>query len=359
MLCLSPNGSTLAEATHPADVVLVGTSEGVVRLEKQQDEWRVGQRALPEDHISALLPVADQDAVFAGIHHGTVRISRDQGRTWQVCDHGFQHHHVYTLNCVTRGGSTRLYAGTEPAHFYESGDLGQSWRELDSLMAVPNKDRWSFPAPPHIGHVKHIAFDPWDPHVIYVCVEQDGIYRSFDAGETWDWISRDIYPDVHRVVISAQHPNRLHVPGGDGLYASEDGGRTWTHVINRVGRIAYPDALVAHPRLPALMYMAGARTTPPEFAKTGDADSRVARSQDGGRSWEMLGDGFPDHMQANIEAMTMAVWPAGHRVFAGTTDGEVFCSLEGGRRWRRIARGLPPISKLGHHEVLQRGRKSG
>jgi photosystem II stability/assembly factor-like uncharacterized protein len=134
---------------------------------------------------------------------------------------------VYTLSAVRVEGRIKLYAGTEPPHLYESDDLGESWHELPALLDVPNAcEDWTYPPPPHIAHIKNIAFDPWDPHVMYVCVEQGGVYRSDDGGRSWDWLSKDIYSDVHRLLIRPSDPNHLYVTGGDGLYASRDAGRT-------------------------------------------------------------------------------------------------------------------------------------
>jgi photosystem II stability/assembly factor-like uncharacterized protein len=127
-------------------------------------------------------------------------------------------------------------------------------------------------------------------------------------------------------------------------------------------RIGYPDALVMHPRRERLMFMAGAKDNPWSFDREGAADSRIARSQDGGMTWEILQHGFPFisslHLRANVEAMTMEADKEDYRVFAGTTDGEIYCSGEGGRSWLKIIDGLPPVSKLFHYEALERGAKN-
>lgn len=359
MISLSANGATQFSVTEPAQELLVGTARGVIRLQAEGRVWRQAGHMLETCYISALLPLPAEGMLLAGMHRGTIQISRDGGRHWEKKDAGIAHPHVYTLGAGRVDGVLTLYAGTEPAHLYASTDFGESWHELPGLQRVPNTANWDFPPPPHLAHVKHVSFDPWDPHVMYVCVEQGGIYRSADGAKTWKWLSRDIYSDVHRLVISPIDPNRFYAPTGDGLYGSGDGGRSWTHLSNRTARIAYPDAFVMHPRFERLMFMAGAVTNPLFFERNGTADSRVARSQDGGTTWEILTDGFPDHIRGNVEAMCMEVWdaarPNGFRVFAGTTDGDVFCSGEGGRRWHQIAKGLPPISKLFHYEILEKG----
>lgn len=335
--------------------MLVATVDGVAILRrKTSGDWAVAERTLEGHYISSLMFEPGSGAVFAGVHRGSIHISRDGGLSWEPRGAGITHPHVFSLGFVHSKGKARLYAGTEPAHVFESIDLGESWHELPSFRTVSSIAHWTFPEPPHLAHVKNFSFDPWDPAVIYVCVEQGGLFRSPDGGATWQEFP-DIYNDIHRVVIRPTDPNWLYVPGGDGLYRSRDGGRSWDHLTTRTMRIAYPDPLVMHPRFEKLMFMAGAATTPMYFRKRGTADSRIGRSQDGGETWEILTDGFPQHIRGSIEAMALEAWGDGFCLFAGTTDGQVFYSDEGGRRWRAIAEGLPPISKLGHHEMLEEG----
>ena len=76
----------------------------------------------------------------------------------------------------------RVYAGTEPADLHRSYDLGKTWHELSSLTDVPNTEKWTFPPPPHIAHVKNVIFDPRDASVIYAAVEQGALLKTTDAG---------------------------------------------------------------------------------------------------------------------------------------------------------------------------------
>lgn len=101
------------------------------------------------------------------------------------------------------------------------------------------------------------------------------------------------------------------------------------------------------------MFIAGAKTGPGTWRETGTADARIARSRDGGKSWEILENGLPDHIRGNIEAMAMEVWEGGYALFAATTDGEIFYSDDEGDRWSKIADNLPPVSKGGHYRALR------
>ena len=109
-------------------------------------------------HIGSL--TLSPRAIFAGTHGGGVWASVDGGQTWERRDRGLAHDNVYALSFVQVGDELRLYAGTEPAHCYVSTDLGESWTVLPALRDVPSVGEWTFPAPPHLGHVKTVAFHP-------------------------------------------------------------------------------------------------------------------------------------------------------------------------------------------------------
>ena len=176
--------------------------------------------------------------------------------------------------------------------------------------------------------------------------------KSTDSGKSWTELS-GFYEDVHRVVLSPQHPEHVYIATGDGIYRSTDEGGAWQRLTDQQDRIAYPDALILHPEQDGLAYTAGAIRGPGAWRTTHDADARVGRSRDHGNAWEILGNGLPDHIRGNIEAMSMNLWPGSFNLFAGTTDGDIFASDDGGDTWDTIVSGLAPISKGGHYLNLR------
>jgi hypothetical protein len=125
-------------------------------------------------------------------------------------------------------------------------------------------------------------------------------------------------------------------------------------MTTRSMEIGYPDALVLSPGEDVL-YIAGAANRPRNWPATHQAHGRVARTRDGGQTWEMVGNGLPERMHGNVEALSLSAWPGGFGLYAGTSDGEVYASQDGGDRWEPIASKLPPISKNGHHLLLLGG----
>jgi photosystem II stability/assembly factor-like uncharacterized protein len=224
---------------------------------------------------------------------------------------------------------------------------------MASMLDVPNMDKWSFPAPPHVGHLKHITFGPGDPDTIFASVEQGGLYVSHDGGKSFDEIPGPI-DDVHRLVISPTHPELMYTTGGGGLSMSEDAGTTWRNVFSYESPMGgYPDQLVFKPSDPDYMILSAGQKSPGSWRKENTTRSRISRSRDAGRTWEVLTNGLPDYMTHSIEAMALEEAGSTVQIFAATTGGEVVWSNDGGDSWTTIAEGLSPISKGDHFSGLQ------
>lgn len=350
---MSIGGPTVFETDAPADEILVGTVNGVTRLQRagRRGPWREVLRVLEGKHVSNLVEDPETGRLLAGTHGDGIHASDDGGHTWARKDEGVAHANIYSMSAARGADGVRLYAGTEPAHLFVSRDHGERWEALPSLRSVPTVKDWMFPAPPHVAHVKHITFDPRAADTIYASIEVGGALKSTDGGRTWRQLS-GFFEDVHRMVVTAARPDEIVMGNGIGVYRSGDAGETWEQLTDRTARIAYPDAVIIHPGRPDTVFMAGAICGPGQWRQTRTADARIARSRDGGRRWEYLEGGLPAHIHGNIEGFTLNVWAGGTALFAGTTDGDVFVSEDEGDTWSTIARGIGPVSKGGHHLAL-------
>jgi photosystem II stability/assembly factor-like uncharacterized protein len=356
-ICLSPNGGIEASGNTPLRRLLVATIAGIHTLERDEsDKWKVTAHVLPELQIGSLLYEPRSGKLFAGAHGGGgLWCSDDEGKTWAQVGCGLDLPHIYTIAVQYREDRTVLYVGTEPVALFRSDDLGKTWREHPAIREVPGTEKWIFPPPPHIAHVKHVAFHPSEPETLYVCIEQGALLKSVDDGASWfelaSFASSDdkFYNDTHRVVISPTYPRRIYMATGEGFYASADGGETWEHLTTRHDRVGYPDALFIDPRDERVLIMGGSGEAPEEWRATRVSDATVLRSADQGRTWQTIDRGLPNPMIGNIEAMTLYHHGDAISLIAGTATGEVWLSEEAGGQWTCIGANLPPISKAGHY----------
>ena len=358
LACLAPNGQNVFKGSGPCSRLVVGTLDGLKVLERGAAGWSVSATRLDGLHISCTAYEPKHRGLFAGVHEGTVYFSADEGLTWEPRGNGLTINHIFTLGYAEPPSGVVIYAGTEPAALFKSHDYGQSWQELPALRGVPDTDKWCFPAPPHQGHTKTLAFDPRDLTHIYAGIEQGALLESTDGGYSWaeldDFSKPDdlVYKDVHQIFLRPTNPEEIFMTGGMGLYHSTDRGRHFEHLTNRGFRIGYPDQLVFSPEDDRVIFMSGSSSNPGSWRQSHHASSTIVRSRDGGRTWEEANNGLPKDMRANIEAMSLYSWSGGYALFAGNTDGDIFLSENRGESWTTIAH-LSPVSKGGHFRPLQ------
>ncbi|MCH7646214.1 MAG: deoxyhypusine synthase family protein, partial [Nitrospinae bacterium] len=185
------------------------------------DDKELRKRKLIRIHAVIIEPL--RGAIIAGAPRDSVYVSQDGGNTWERRDNGITETDIYSLASSRINGGARIYAGSEPAYLFYSDDLGRHWSELSALRSV-DMSGWTFPAPPHIAHTKHINFHPDDPDTLFISIEQGGLLKSTDAGQHFQVIP-GMDDDVHRTVINPKNPDRIYVTGGDGMYVTSEGGR--------------------------------------------------------------------------------------------------------------------------------------
>src|SRR5512137_252355 len=225
---------------------------------------------------------------------------------------------------------------------------------------MSGREKWWFPAPPHVAHTKSMTIDSRYPKRIYAAIEQGALLRSEDGGETWvelEDYARTIIPlnrDVHRIVQAPWASDILFLAnGGVGCFRSTDAGDHWERIPELDRYIAYPDCMVASPQDGHTLFVTGARGNPYTWFKSGKAEGSLLRSRDGGKNWEPAMLGLPVGGRANFEALTVVSFPEGVSLFVGNTDGEIFLNENLGGQWSKIISGAPPIAKSGHHSILR------
>ena len=354
MISLSNGGDNSYRGAQPARSIVIGTVDGVARLERRDGGWATLERGLPGVFVSAVT-IADNGTIFAATHGSGVARSRDGGKSWDWPNRGIDHLDLWAIRAGRLHGHDVIVAGSQPAHVYISDDNGESWRELHGARDVPSAAHWCFPPPPRIGHVKDIVIDG---DRLFVGIEIGALLVSTDGGETFCDLALDPDPrecDVHRLIVHKDRPGELLVANGlMGIMRSDDDGAHWRRMPLPDGA-NYPDPIVMHPDDPDLLFLSVGVGWPPHWYKIGRGRGQIARSRDGGATWERLLGGLPDGQRAVFSALTIETYADGYALYSVDTDGQVFESLDGGDRWSIIA-DVAPVSKGEFYRGLVKDR---
>jgi hypothetical protein len=251
-----------------------------------------------------------------------------------------------------------LWAGTIPGGLFRSRDRGDSWELVDSLWNAPERARWFGGGKDEPG-IHSIVVDPRDGDSLTLAVSCGGVWKSADAGATWTNTGRGmrasymppeaaedtVTQDPHRLVLCAADPDVMWVQHHDTRFRSTDGGATF-RVIGSKPPSAFGFAVAAHPADPSTAWFVPA--VKDEYRYPADARVVVARTRDGGESFETLSKGLP-HTQAYdlVYRHGLAVDADGATLVMGSTSGGVWLSEDAGDSWAALDARLPPVYAVG------------
>jgi hypothetical protein len=298
----------------------------------------------------------------SSMHWGaTIQRSDDWGRTWTRPDEsvlkfpGSSNQSLKQVWQITPGRADTpdtLHAGVDPAALFESTDDGKTWAPVGGLLEHPQRPRWT---PGGGGLCLHtIVPDPTKARRTWVAISTGGVYRTDDGGKTWTAKNRGIraeflpekYPEfgqcVHKLVQHPARPERLFIQNHWGLYRSDDAGDSWQDVARGVPS-DFGFAMAIHPHDPDTVYIVPLESD--QFRCVPEGKLRVYRTRNGGGAWQALTRGLPQ--KGAFETVlrdtlaTDTLDPAG--VYVGTRSGKLFASANGGGAWRCLADGLPSI----------------
>jgi photosystem II stability/assembly factor-like uncharacterized protein len=311
------------------NMLITATKEGIVVAQQADGDWQQVRRSLTARQVNSLS--IQKGNILAGTTDGMFR-SDDLGQTWQASSGGLR---IPKIRWVAHhpDGSGTVLAGTEPAAIFLSRDGGRLWRECPEVAALREEHGWYLPYSPEAGCVRGFAFHG---ERSYAAVEQGGLLRSDDRGDTWRLCEGSngipqtppegfIHPDVHSVSVHPSSHDLVAAPTGGGLYVSKDGGASWKQTYRCYCRAVWLDPANA------------------EHLIVGPADSvdregRIEETVDGGATWRLASDGldvpWPRHMVERFLQMD-------YELLAVLSNGELVAAPLPTCQWRTI---LPGIS---------------
>ncbi len=203
-----------------------------------------------------------------------------------------------------------------------------AWACVALQAAAAAAQSWTALASPPGGDVRALASDPRDPRVVYLGTADGVLYRSDDAGGTWQRLVPGFPQRGYSLDEIAITPGGEVVigyweiaGGGGGVARSTDGGRTFRLASDVAGQSVRAVALA--PSRPTVV-VAGTL-------------GGVFRSDDGGGAWHRISPEGHAEIR-NVESI--AIDPTDPDVvFAGTWH-LAWKTADGGRTWRPAHAGI-------------------
>jgi len=330
-----------------------------------------------------------------------LHVSRDGGRSFDYLGTGREKHSDNHALWIDPANGHHLLAGTD-AGLYETFDEGTPWRPfpnppvsqiyklgLDNAEPFYNivggaQDLGTLIGPSRTMNVEGVrnqdwyiplgadgydsAFDPEDPDIVYMEIQQGLLHRLDrrseevlniqpqpalnDPPERWNWDSP--------ILISPHDHNRLYF-GSQRLWRSDDQGQSWDPIspdlttnTNRyelefMGRVWSVDALYDNGAMSKYATLTGISESPlvEGLLYTASDDGLIHISENGGDSWSVSGSlpGVPERSFINdVEASshdpnTVFTVADAHKL--GDYSPYLFVSTDRGRSWQSIAGDLP------------------
>jgi photosystem II stability/assembly factor-like uncharacterized protein len=230
-------------------------------------------------------------------------------------------------------------------------DLGLAAPDFSQLL------RWRNVGPFRGGRTRAVCGVPSQPNLFYMAPVNGGVFRSDDAGRTWQPIFDDQpTASVGAIAVSISNPKVIYVGSGEGLhrpdlsvgnglYKSTDAGRTWVHLGLRDGQQIAQIAVDPRNSDHLLVAVAGHPYGPNE-------ERGIFLSTDGGRSFrktlfkdENTGGNDVQFDPQNSQTVYASLWEAREGPWENGDwsggNGGIFKSADGGQTWKQLQGGLP------------------
>ncbi len=258
--------------------------------------------------------------VYAGTSgssaQGALYVSRDGGATWDRTASDLSPS-VSSL-AVDPFDATSVLAGVSPVDSHlgvgilKTADSGREWFEVENGIGGLS--------------VLSLAVSPSAPRVVFAAANA-GIFRSTDAGATWERFSAGglDFGGVATVSLDPTTSDSVYVINSGAIFKSANGGG-WT----QLNRDFSASAIVIDPAVTSTLY-AGARDL------GGTLGPGVYRSSDGGQTWEKRSAGLP---LSSIN--TFAVSPSSSStIYAAAQLNGLYRSTDAGLTWTSAGAGVP------------------
>ena len=203
-----------------------------------------------------------------------------------------------------------------------------------------------------------VLVDPRNSNIVWLATGENtnlrsamagtGIYRSTDAGATWQRVGLERSEKIGRMAMDPRNSNVVYVAaqgplwsdGGErGLYKTTDGGRSWNRILHVSDYTGISD-IILDPRDPDVLYAASyQRRRGVGILIGGGPEGAIYKSTDAGANWTKLTAGLP---QGDVGRIGLAISPQNPDVIYATiaakpAESGFYRSADRGATWTKMS----------------------
>jgi photosystem II stability/assembly factor-like uncharacterized protein len=242
------------------------------------------------------------------------------------------------------GQPMTYYFGSTGGGIFKTDDDGITWKNVsDGYLKT--------------GTVGAIGVSESNPNIVIAGMGEhaargvmtsmgDGVYKSDDAGKSWQHIGLDKSRHISDVVIHPTNPDIIFVsaqgaqygPSAErGIYRSIDGGANWEKVLY-IDENTGASSLTMDMKNPLILYAAmWEHRRYPWTMESGGEKSGLHKSIDGGTTWTKMEEGLPDVVGKSGISVSRANPELVFAVIEAEGDKSgVYRSDDAGKKWKQV-----------------------
>lgn len=281
---------------------------------------------LPLKILCIAIDPQNTSTIYVGTAGGGVYKSITAGAKWAPMSTGMKLMPAYRRDtyyqdinalAIDPQDTTTIYAATRGGGIYKSTNAAESWDQVNSGL-TDVEDPLGI-----LGKIgaHAIAIDPTNPQIIYSSTTERGVFKSTNGGQRWanthltlrkDKLSTGMFGSSNSITattlaIDPKNPTTIYAGlAGTGVYKSSNAGETWEPVNSGLGSAGIVvRTLTIDPQNPGTIY--------------GGTQRGVIRTLNGGQNWEFINSGL--HLVDNLDQPYLLAQDSlrPHTMYVGST----------------------------------------
>lgn len=381
--------------------VWLATRKGTFKVEKRAGRWQTTLAGHAGVCVNYVARDPNTNRLWALLGHGhwgaKLSISDDDGATWRdnaaqvmypqgaryigqdmfedaASEFGVgwktttRNATLLKLWVIGFGGDGRIWIGTIPGGLFESRDGGASFelnrplwnhesRGGDLFDSDGTGDTKWFGTPASEGGefapgIHSIVVDPRNADRVLIAISTAGVLETTDGGRSWrsrnKGMTMEHNPDPnaewghdpHVIELCRSAPDHVWQQNHVGVFYSDNGAESWRKVSAPDNGVHFGFPVTVDANDGKVAWVVPGRSD--QQRTTIDGSLFVARTGDGGASWQQQRNGLPQESAYDI-VYRHALDNRDDIVTFGSTTGNLYLSEDRGDSWSAVSQNLPPI----------------